>query len=608
MENIQSSRTNQIQTKNQAKINDKNTIAYPQQTSISPKEVTSQDIFVSSNKNKKNSTSKIILYIGLFATAVVGTLLALKKGKTEKISIEDFKKMGGKFEAGKAIKKNGAPFSGELIKKTAKGDEFLIEYKEGLIQKSRKNFSYLADEYTQKEYSYTEDGKLREVVCKKIETFNKNQDKNYRRICYSKPENYCSTKVTSKRIYDDKKIQGFISDFTKTVEGKRRAKMSNDDILAETQNLLNQVFSEKNIDKNLTPKIKIIPNENIAYGGSYNPNLNVLEINPNSYRAGVFDLEDVAAHEGTHFEEALLRSRLSKDAIDNAAKNKLISRIFENEADEVVVNNSLFGAQKIKTPKLSEKMKKEFQEFAADNLYTNNYGTRCDMIDLVSNKGKAKNEAQEKLLSKITKLVDNNPDFISQYSSREEAIDMLINYSASHNTRFQIMTTRAKMDISMLPKLTPEEEKRALESLDGFLESAEGNARMGGLAFLTSREDINNYQFSREEVLAQQKGNGFAIEKLKAKAEQMKKDGKLTPQFEAYYNHQINRHQLTIEYKTKGQAWYKKYIQSLNNPNDTELKAAVEKEWEELSKIQEKIKDPLIPTGVFERVIKKISN
>ena len=42
------------------------------------------------------------------------------------------------------------------------GDKFLVEYKNGLMQKSTKNFSDLVDEYSTKEYSYSEDGKLKE--------------------------------------------------------------------------------------------------------------------------------------------------------------------------------------------------------------------------------------------------------------------------------------------------------------------------------------------------------------------------------------------------------------------------------------------------------------
>jgi len=477
------------------------------------------------------------------------------------------------------------------------------------MQKSTKNFSDLADEYSTKEYSYSEDGKLKEVVCKKfkineaIKSAYLSLDERVRR--YADKSQLHNEKIISKTVYDDKKIQTFITDFTQTAEGKRRTQLSDEEIKTEVQELFDKILSEKGIDKSVAPKIKITPNTNLAHGGSYNEDLNVLELNPNSFRAGLFNLEDVTMHEGTHFEEALLRSRLGDDVVAQSVKNKLTSRIFEGEAEEILIGRDFFGAKTIKRPKLTEKMKKDFQEFATDNLYTNNYEFRQNILSLASNKGKAQNEAQEEIMSKITKLIDDNPDFTTQYSSKEEAIEMLLNYSISHNTRFSIMTKKSKIDVSHLPKLTPEEEKRALDSLDGFLETMEGNARLGGFKlFGNTQEEFNSYQFSREEVLAQEKGNKFAIEKIKAKVEQMKKDGTLTPQLEAYYSNVINKSQLTIEYKTKGQAWYQKYIQSLNNPDDKALEEAVKKEWEELSAMQEKIIDPLIPTGVWERMTK----
>lgn len=567
------------------------------------------EIQLSAEKKKKKTNFKIILGITLAATAITSIVLTIKKGKVQELSFDEFKKIGGKFEKGKAIKKNGKPFNGKLLKETSKGDKFVVEYKNDLMQKSTKNFSDLVDEYSTKEYSYSEGGKLKEVTEKRFKidktakTFYLEMDEK-RKALVNKNLLY-QEQVTSKTKYDDKKIETFITDFAKTAEGKRRAQMSDEEIEKEVQELFNKALSKKGIDKSVAPKVKIVPNENIAHGGSYDQKTNVLELNPNSFRTGVFSLEDVTMHEVTHFEEALLRSRLDNDTATQIVKNKLASRIFEGEADEVIVSGGFMGPKTIKTPKLSEKMKKEFKEFATNSLYTNNKDFQKDILALSNNKGKASNEAQKEILSNITKLIDDNPDFISQYSSKEEAIEMLTNYSASHNTRFLTMTSESKIDTSKLPKLTPEEEKRALDSLDRFLETMEGNARISGFKFFgITQEEFNNYQFSREEVLAQKEGNTFAIKEIKAKIEQMKKDGTLTPQLEAYYNYAINKSQLTIEYKTKGQAWYQKYIQSLNNPNNKALKESVQEEWEELSKIQEKIKDPLIPTGVWERIKK----
>ena len=557
------------------------------------------------NKNKKAKILKIAAAISAAALIAVGIALKYKKGKQSSLSFDDFKKIGGSFDKGKAINKNGEPFSGKLIKTTTKGDAFVVEYENGLIKTSTKNLSDLVDKYSVKEYTHSSDGKLRQVVNKEF-ILNEAAKKDYDRLPkhvkpYIDKKSLYEENIISKTTYDDKKITSFVTDFAKTAEGKRRAAMTDDEISAEVKKLFDEVLDEKGIDKSLAPKIKIMPAD-ITHGGGYSELNNVLEINPNAYRAGLFELENVLAHEGTHFEEALLRSRLDSSVVTEAAKKKLISRIYKGEADEIIYQSSFFGSSSVKTPKLSEKMKKEFEEFAVNNLYTDDFDLQNSIMKLIKNGTKANDEAQKKLLDKIMKLINDNPDFISQYSSKEEAVEMLLKYSKSHNIRFLIMTQKPKIDFSKLPKLSSEEQKRALESLDGSLETVEGNLRIGGFKIFSTQEEFNNYQFSREEVLAQLKGNDFSIKKLKSKLEQMKKDGTLTPQLEAYYKDVIDKSELTIEFKTKGQAWYKKYIESLNNPDDTALKEAVEKEWKELEKMTEQLGSGYFATGMWERI------
>ena len=120
------------------------------------------------NKNKKAKILKIAAAISAAALIAVGIALKYKKGKQSLLSFDDFKKIGGNFDKGKAINKNGKPFSGKLIKTTTKGDAFIVEYENGLIKTSTKNLSDLVDKYSVKEYTHSSDGKLRQVVNKEF--------------------------------------------------------------------------------------------------------------------------------------------------------------------------------------------------------------------------------------------------------------------------------------------------------------------------------------------------------------------------------------------------------------------------------------------------------
>ncbi len=564
------------------------------------------DIF---QKNKKETIIKAAVVGAIGIGLVAGAIINSKKGKNNNFTFDEFRKLGGEFKKGIALRGGKKPFSGTLTKTTQKGDVYVVEYKNGLMQKSTKNFKELVDEFSQKEYLYDKNGKLKEVINQTFKT-----DDGVKAI-YSKQPEYIrrqlgidhlyDKKVTSKVVYDDNKVSTFVADFAKTIEGKRRAKMSDDEIEQEIRTIFDKILADKGIDKKYAPTLIIEARDTSRYG-YYDEKTNTLGININSYKIGGFSLEETLMHEGTHFEEALLRNRLDKNVIQNLIIEKLISRIYEGEGEKIIVKGGLFGFETIEPPKLSEKMKKEFEEFSRNNLYTKAEGVRYALGDLIGDKTKLENETQRELLAKITKLIDDNPDFIQQFSSRDEAIEMLTKYSMSHNTRFNIMTNITNIDTSAMPKLTLEEQKRAIESLNGKLETMEGNAKVSGIKiFGATQEEYNSYQFSREEVLAEQKGYAFLIREFKSKMEQMRKKGTLTPALEAYYNDEIKKAQQIIEYKTKGEAWYKKYLESVNNPNNATLKEAIEKEWEEIEEIIKKTQRELIPTGVWQVTRKK---
>ena len=88
-------------------------------------------------------------------------------------------------------------------------------------------------------------------------------------------------------------------------------------------------------------------------------------------------------------------------------------------------------------------------------------------------------------------------------------------------------------------------------------------------------------------MLAQQNGNNFVIKNYTAKLNEMRANGTLTPEMEAYLTAAIKKANDTIAYKTKGLEYYKLYTQAANNPADKELAQKVAALEAELKVLQQ---------------------
>ena len=130
----------------------------------------------------------------------------------------------------------------------------------------------------------------------------------------------------------------------------------------------------------------------------------------------------------------------------------------------------------------------------------------------------------------------------------------------------------------------------AEKSLTKSIATIEGNGRISGFNGLFAGEKgFNQYQFSPEEVLADQNGNNFLIKTLTSKLDSIKKAGTLTPEQETYMTGLIEKAKLVIEYKTKGLEYYNYYTEMINNPSNKELAAKVEAMASELEAIKQVI-------------------
>ncbi len=367
--------------------------------------------------------------------------------------------------------------------------------------------------------------------------------------------------------------------FEKTTEGKRRAAMSSEEIKTEVNTLYKEACDELGIPEELRPEVKLYKNErHPEIAGGYNPDEHTITINESSYKKGYFDLPDVIKHEITHADEAILRQRLPMEEKEKIAIEYLLDKIQNGDKQNIVTGEKNFidGAIKVKPPQMSSKMKAEFSKLAIEKLY------------------KSINYSNDDMVSIIKPLVENNPDFVQGYNSVDDAVNAMVNYAKTHNYRYKIAMNNAsgfntsKIDPSLLKELSQEEKIAAIKSFKEGIDCIEGNvARQGGVLGLGA--DFDQYQFTPEEVLAQQRGNNFEITKLEGQLKKLRAQTNYDLAEEAKLLDRIKRCKLIIEYKTKGQEMYSLKMQSFNNPENTELAAKIEAMQSELYNIHEQI-------------------
>lgn len=446
-----------------------------------------------------------------------------------------------------------------------------------------------------------------------------------------------------------KNLKERIKEFKESPEGKRRAALTEEQVKAELEALYDDAFERLGVPKEQRPQLNIKTKE-ASHGGYYSTNGHKIEFNPEAYKSGVMEIENVIMHEATHCKEALLRAGIPQDRVDVIVVDELIGRIRNGEAEEIIKGANLFGADMAKPPKMNNAMKEDFIQFAKDNLYNkdkdirkiiSNYDNqlsykRHKISSFKIEEFQEAEKAAEPILNKLRTLMNKHPDFVKQYGTEQEALEALVEYSKAHNFRYNFFTNTKinrstqsgkYADYVDVEPLTGEALTRAEQSLVDEIATIEGNGRASGFKiFGPSNKEFNQYQFSPEEVLAQKNGNNYLIEKMTAKMNEMRKAGTLTPEQEAYMTKAIEKAKLVIEYKTKGLEYYKKYTQMINNPDDKKLAAEVEamskeldtlkatfqpKEWERITKIVKEFAIPdhnsvLIPNVAIYQIINSL--
>ena len=419
--------------------------------------------------------------------------------------------------------------------------------------------------------------------------------------------------TTKRKVY--KTTEQKVKEFKASSEGIRRAGLSDEQVEQEVVTMFDKAFDELGIPKNQRPNLEIKKNAQIEHGGSYGKSRHTLEINPDAYRSGTFELDDVVMHEATHCKEALLRAGIPKERAQEIVKNELVSRILNGESEEIIVRGGFLGPEMMKAPKLPQGMKEEFAQLAKDMCYTEDSALSSNIRDFINHTNwKAKGEeafnpetleqaekALEPLFKKLHAMVDKHPQYSEMnkpsISTEDDAFTKLLKYVQSEQTRYQCFAdvkinrgTSYQPNYVDVPELTGEQLAQAEKSLIDNITTIEGNGRVAGLkGMFASNKSFNQYQFSPEEVLAQKNGNNFLIRNLTAKMNEMKAAGTLTPEQEADMLKIIEKAKAIIEYKTKGLEYYEQYTKMINNPSDTELAKSVKALEEELNILNEKM-------------------
>ena len=359
-------------------------------------------------------------------------------------------------------------------------------------------------------------------------------------------------------------------EFAKTPEGIKRAKMTTEEISQEVSKLAKESFDQYGIPEELRPKIEIVKKD-ANTGGGYYAQKHTIEINETAYREGAFDLPNTIKHEATHAKEALIRETLTFTKKEQLTKEYLLNKIQTGDNNTVAYASTIVGNATIKPPKMSTGMKTDFAKLAQENIYK--IGS---------------NGLDKKQLTKLVEpLIDKYPEFISQYQSKEDALDMLTKYAQSHQLRYKIGTTTAiNLPADKVAKLGYIDESTAINSFKGILECLDGNMSYQTVSGnMGLGGDFTQYEFGAEEVLAQLSGNKFEISHLEQELATLRKRPNFDAKQEAYLLSQIESAQKTIKYKSMGQKYYKLFMDYKHNPSP-ELAKEINTLAVELNKLQ----------------------
>lgn len=372
-----------------------------------------------------------------------------------------------------------------------------------------------------------------------------------------------ANKIVSEYVTAQMRLQDFFNPNPKQYNievfapGENLKAMTNEEILTRIKTVLNSDSKTASLTSDEFVLKSLLNEQSPTKGGCYTKDNHTITVQTGAYRGGGYgSLEEIVSHEALHAKMAIYRSSLPVEESQAIIKEVLRDRIINGEPEQILHKGSILGPDMMDAPKMSPKMRKDFLRWADEFIF-------------------AKGDKAESA-SKLNKLLDLNPEFVSQNGgTRKAALKVLQNYVTSHQNRYKCFSNSKIKDIESLT-LTPEQHKIAVESLKEYVACVEGNARNGGFltnVFGADSKTFNQYQLSPEEIMAR----NTAAEFEKAKISAILEDTTLPAAKRAEYMKRMQDLDFIFEYNAVGKEYYELYTKALNNPENKVLAKALKK-------------------------------
>jgi hypothetical protein len=350
-------------------------------------------------------------------------------------------------------------------------------------------------------------------------------------------------------------------------------------------------------------------------GGGHVSHEHRIKFHANTYRHGIFTLEEIVVHEGRHAQQAFLRARLSPAERAKAVQEQLFENILAGESEQIILRGSVMGPEFMCPPHLKQypELAKSYIQLLEQEVLPNvaKWSGDFNASYLSTSKRPCPTESLERLAQlkdKLSKLIEASPEFINgpagkgsnDIKSMETAVKSLLEYTEAQCTRYQMFShdyhPTDVLDAMKKFPLSDLERDYAAQSLKEYIACVEGNARNQsfGNQLFGSVGARNQYQFSPEELYARNTAAHYERVKLGVQKESLQSQGKLTPELEAQIADRLKLLELEMKRNQLGEQMYEAYNKVRLNPEDASAKAVLET----LEKSYQQVMDTLTGKGV----------